>query len=92
LRREDYADLFRQRLSGYGSYVAEVAAALNETSDIVYSPIEPLLVPWPWFRGRVVLGGDARIPSRRISPKAPAMAAEDGYVLAREMLADERAA
>jgi MFS family permease len=58
-RREDYASLLRDRLSQYGSYVAEVAASLNANSDIVYSPIEPILVPWPWFRGRVVIGGDA---------------------------------
>ena len=87
--REDYADLFRQRLSGYGSYVAEVAAALNEKSDIVYSPIEPLLVPWPWFRGRVVLGGDAAHTFPPHLTQGAAMAAEDGYVLAREMLADD---
>ena len=57
--REDYPDLFRGRLSQYGSYVGEVAASLNANSDIVYSPIEPILLPWPWFRGRVVIGGDA---------------------------------
>lgn len=88
-RREDYADLFRQRLAGYGSYVAEVAASLDDDSDIVYSPIEPLLLPWPWFRGRVVLGGDAAHTFPPHLTQGAAMAAEDGYVLAREALADE---
>lgn len=88
-RREDFVDLFRQRLSGYGSYVAEVAAALDENSDIVYSPIEPLLLPWPWFRGRVVLGGDAAHTFPPHLTQGAAMAAEDGYVLAREALADD---
>ena len=88
-RREDYADLFRQRLAGYGSYVAEVAAALDDESDIVYSPIEPLLLPWPWFRGRVVLGGDAAHTFPPHLTQGAAMAAEDGYVLAREVLADD---
>jgi len=87
-RREDYAELFRQRLSGYGGYVAEVAAALNDDSDIVYSPIEPLLLPWPWFRGRVVLGGDAAHTFPPHLTQGAAMAAEDGYVMAREVLAD----
>lgn len=87
-RREDYADLFRQRLTGYGSYVAEVAASLNDDSDIVYSPIEPLLLPWPWFRGRVVLGGDAAHTFPPHLTQGAAMAAEDGYVLAREVSAD----
>ena len=85
-RREDLADLFRERLAGYGSYVAEVAASLDASSDIVYSPIEPLLVPWPWFRGRVVLGGDAAHTFPPHLTQGAAMAAEDGYVLAREAL------
>ncbi|HTV38496.1 MAG TPA: FAD-dependent monooxygenase, partial [Xanthobacteraceae bacterium] len=87
--RERYPELFGARLAGYGSYVAEVAATLDDTSDIVYSPIEPLLVPWPWFRGRVVLGGDAAHTFPPHLTQGAAMAAEDGYVLAREALADD---
>jgi 2-polyprenyl-6-methoxyphenol hydroxylase-like FAD-dependent oxidoreductase len=85
-RREDYPGLLRERLSQYGSYVAEVAASLDARSDIVYSPIEPILVPWPWFRGRVVIGGDAAHTSPPHLTQGAAMAAEDGYVLAREVL------
>jgi len=88
-RREDYPDLLRERLAQYGIYVAEVAASLDDTSDIVYSPIEPILVPWPWFRGRVVIGGDAAHTSPPHLTQGAAMAAEDGYVLAREVLADD---
>jgi 2-polyprenyl-6-methoxyphenol hydroxylase-like FAD-dependent oxidoreductase len=86
-RREDYPGLLRERLAQYGSYVAEVAASLDEKSDIVYSPIEPILVPWPWFCGRVVIGGDAAHTSPPHLTQGAAMAAEDGYVLAREVLA-----
>jgi 2-polyprenyl-6-methoxyphenol hydroxylase-like FAD-dependent oxidoreductase len=84
-----YADLLRARLSGYGSYVADVARTLDDKSDIVYSPIEPLLLPWPWFRGRVVIGGDAAHTFPPHLTQGAAMAAEDGYVLAREALADD---
>jgi 2-polyprenyl-6-methoxyphenol hydroxylase-like FAD-dependent oxidoreductase len=87
--RESYADLFRERLRPYGSYVAEISAALNTASDIVYSPIEPMLLPWPWFRGRVVIGGDAAHAFPPHLTQGAAMAAEDGYVLARETLAEE---
>jgi hypothetical protein len=52
---QDQARLLRERLAQYGGYVAEVAASLDRNSEIVYSPIEPLLLPWPWFRGRVVI-------------------------------------
>ena len=86
--RKDYADLFKRRLKQYGSYVAEACAAVDDTSDIVYSPIEPMLLPWPWFRGRVVIGGDAAHAVPPHLTQGAAMAAEDGYVLANEMLAD----
>jgi 2-polyprenyl-6-methoxyphenol hydroxylase-like FAD-dependent oxidoreductase len=88
-KRQDYPDLFKERLSQYGGYVAEVAAALDAGSDIVYSPIEPMLLPWPWFRGRVVLGGDAAHTFPPHLTQGAAMAAEDGYILAREVLAGD---
>lgn len=84
--QQDYADLFKERLAQYGSYVAEVSASLNGDSDIVYSAIEPLLLPWPWFRGRVVIGGDAAHTFPPHLTQGAAMAAEDAYVLAREVL------
>jgi len=86
---QDQVQLFRERLAQYGSYVAEIAASLNSDSDIVYSPIEPLMLPWPWFQGRVVIGGDA---AHTVSPhltQGAAMAAEDAFVLVREVLNDD---
>jgi 2-polyprenyl-6-methoxyphenol hydroxylase-like FAD-dependent oxidoreductase len=83
---QDQASLFKQRLAPYGSYVAEIAATLTNESDIVYSPIEPLLLPWPWFRKRVVIGGDAAHTFAPHLTQGAAMAAEDGFVLAREVL------
>jgi 2-polyprenyl-6-methoxyphenol hydroxylase-like FAD-dependent oxidoreductase len=88
-KRQQCADLLKERLSQYGSYVAEIAASLGATSEIVYSPIEPLLLPWPWFRGRVVIGGDASHAFPPHLTQGAAMAAEDGYVLAREALSGE---
>jgi len=86
---QDHAQLFAERLAQYGSYVAEIAASLNSDSDIVYSPIEPLMLPWPWFRGRVVIGGDAAHSFAPHLTQGAAMAAEDAYVLAREVLDDD---
>jgi 2-polyprenyl-6-methoxyphenol hydroxylase-like FAD-dependent oxidoreductase len=86
--RADYPDLLCERLAQYGSYVAEIRASLDASSDIVYSPIEPMLLPWPWFRGRVVIGGDAAHVFPPHLTQGAAMAAEDGYVLAVEALAE----
>jgi len=85
-QRQHYPALFRAHLAQYGSYVTEVAASLDESSDIVFSPIEPILLPWPWFRGRVVIGGDAAHTSPPHLTQGAAMAAEDGAVLAHELV------
>jgi 2-polyprenyl-6-methoxyphenol hydroxylase-like FAD-dependent oxidoreductase len=86
---QDQAALFKERLAQYGGYAAEIAASLNSESDIVYSPIEPLMLPWPWFRGRVVIGGDAAHTFAPHLTQGAAMAAEDAFVLAREVLDDD---
>jgi 2-polyprenyl-6-methoxyphenol hydroxylase-like FAD-dependent oxidoreductase len=87
--RKDYATLLQGRLKQYGSYVADVSAALTPESDIVYSPIEPMMVPWPWFKGRVVIGGDAAHVFPPHLTQGAAMAAEDGYILAQEVLKND---
>jgi 2-polyprenyl-6-methoxyphenol hydroxylase-like FAD-dependent oxidoreductase len=86
---QDHLQLFRERLAQYGSYVAEIAASLTAASDIVYSPIEPLMLPWPWCRGRVVIGGDAAHTVAPHLTQGAAMAAEDAFVLVREVLDDD---
>jgi len=83
---QDHARLFKERLAQYGSYVADIAASLDANSDIVYSPIEPLLLPWPWHRGRAVIGGDAAHTVAPHLTQGAAMAAEDAFVLVREVL------
>jgi 2-polyprenyl-6-methoxyphenol hydroxylase-like FAD-dependent oxidoreductase len=80
------ASLFAERLAQFGSYVAGIRATLNQESDIVYSPIEPLLVPWPWHRGRVVIGGDAAHVFPPHLTQGAAMAVEDAVVLVQEVM------
>ena len=87
--KQHLAELLRERLRGYGSYVAEVAASLTSASDIVYGAIEPMLLPWPWHRGRVVIGGDAAHTFPPHLTQGAAMAAEDAYSLARHVLRGE---
>lgn len=83
------ADLFKERLAQYGDYVADIRDSLTDSSDIVYSPIEPMMLPWPWFRGRVVIGGDAAHVVPPHLTQGAAMAAEDAYVLAHEVLKED---
>jgi 2-polyprenyl-6-methoxyphenol hydroxylase-like FAD-dependent oxidoreductase len=86
---QQFPDLLKERLAQYGDYVADISASLDQSSEIVYSAIEPLLLPWPWFRGRVAMGGDAAHTFPPHLTQGAAMAAEDGYVLAQEMVATD---
>jgi 2-polyprenyl-6-methoxyphenol hydroxylase-like FAD-dependent oxidoreductase len=87
--RQNHVNLLKERLAQYGSYVADICASLGANSDIIYSPIELLLLPWPWFRGRIVIGGDAAHVFAPHLTQGAAMAVEDAYVLATEVLAGD---
>lgn len=87
--RANFSGMLKERLAQFGGYVAEISAGLNEKSDIVYSPLEPLLVPWPWHRGRVAIGGDAAHIVPPHLTQGAAMAAEDALVLALELMETE---
>lgn len=84
--RKDLASLWKERLAQFGSYVSEVSASLNEHSDIVYGALEPMLVPWPWHRGRVAIGGDAAHIVPPHLTQGAAMAVEDALILAHEVM------
>jgi 2-polyprenyl-6-methoxyphenol hydroxylase-like FAD-dependent oxidoreductase len=62
-----------------------VADVLSDGHQIVYRPLEQLLLPQPWYKGRIVLIGDA------VHATTPHMAAgamigmEDGIALAEEL-------
>ena len=72
LPREGLAAIYRERLAGFGGPVAEHRELVVDDDAVVYRPVENLIVPPPWHRGRVVLIGDAahadlaaRRPGRR---------------------------
>lgn len=78
--------LLRDALGGYRGLIAELRERISAPEDIVYSPIEEVLLPGPWHRGRVVLCGDAAHASAPHLAQGAAMAIEDAVVLA-ELLA-----
>ncbi|MGG2305041.1 2-polyprenyl-6-methoxyphenol hydroxylase, partial [Salmonella enterica] len=56
---DELVERLRTLLAPFGSYVAEVRAGLGADSLVNYRPLEWQLLPDPWYRGRVVLIGDA---------------------------------
>ena len=54
------AEAYRERLAPFGGPVAEVRDRyITDASEVNYRPFETFLVPPPWYRGRIVLIGDA---------------------------------
>jgi 2-polyprenyl-6-methoxyphenol hydroxylase-like FAD-dependent oxidoreductase len=83
-----FLGLLRERTAGYGGIVAEIMSSLTPEDEIVYSAIEPLQVPDPWYVDRVVIAGDAAHACPPHMTQGASMAMEDGVVLA-ECLATE---
>ena len=63
--REGIAARYRERLAQFGGIVADHREMIVDDDAVVYRPVENVLVPPPWHRGRVVLIGDA---AHAISP------------------------
>jgi 2-polyprenyl-6-methoxyphenol hydroxylase-like FAD-dependent oxidoreductase len=64
-----------------------VKASLNESSHIVYRPLEALLLPRPWSKGRLVLIGDAIHATTPHLASGACIGIEDAIVLAEELAA-----
>lgn len=79
------AELFREHLADFGGPIAEVRDQITDSSQVVVRPVETILVPPPWYRGRVVLVGDAAHATTPHLGQGAAQAIEDGIVLAEEL-------
>jgi len=54
-------------------------------SQVIYRPLESLLLPHPWYRGRVVLIGDAVHATTPHLASGACIGIEDGLVVAEEL-------
>jgi len=61
---------------------------LGEHSQIVYRPLESLLLPRPWYTGRVVLIGDAVHATTPHMASGACIGIEDAIVLAEECMGE----
>jgi 2-polyprenyl-6-methoxyphenol hydroxylase-like FAD-dependent oxidoreductase len=62
-----------------------VREQLNEDSQIIYRPLESLLMPSPWYKGRVVLIGDTVHATTPHMASGACIGIEDALVLAEEL-------
>ncbi|MGY6703471.1 FAD-dependent oxidoreductase [Roseinatronobacter sp.] len=87
---ETHVEALKALLANFTAPTAQaIAAELGADSQIVYRPLEQLLLPRPWYKERVVMIGDA------VHATTPHMAAgamigmEDAIVLADELAAHD---
>jgi len=62
-----------------------IRAQIGERSQIIYRPLESLLLPQPWFKGRVVLIGDTVHATTPHLAAGACIGIEDAIVLADEL-------
>jgi 2-polyprenyl-6-methoxyphenol hydroxylase-like FAD-dependent oxidoreductase len=79
------AEVFREHLAEFGGPVAAVRDRITEPGEVVLRAIETIFLPSPWYRGRVLLIGDAAHATSPHVGQGAAQAIEDGVVLADEL-------
>ncbi|MEO6387351.1 MAG: FAD-dependent oxidoreductase [Croceibacterium sp.] len=76
-------------LAPFGGYVPTIRENLGEGSMVNYRPLEWVLLPAPWHRGRVILIGDAVHATTPHMASGAGLAVEDGLALAEELAATD---
>jgi 2-polyprenyl-6-methoxyphenol hydroxylase-like FAD-dependent oxidoreductase len=86
----DLPRLMREKFGGYGGLARTLLEQVTDPGSVIYTAIEEVLLPSPWYRGRVVAIGDAAHASTPFWAQGASMAIEDAVLLAE--LADTGAA
>jgi 2-polyprenyl-6-methoxyphenol hydroxylase-like FAD-dependent oxidoreductase len=84
------ARILRERIAEYTGPVAALREQIADPAAVVYKPMESMLLPTPWFKGRTLLIGDAAHATTPHLAQGAAMAIEDA-VLIGELLGTDAA-
>jgi 2-polyprenyl-6-methoxyphenol hydroxylase-like FAD-dependent oxidoreductase len=88
IAKEDELAYLLNLLRLFTAPIAEkVKASLNENSQILYRPLEGMIMPRPWYNGRVLLIGDAVHATTPHLASGAGMGHEDAVVLSEEIAA-----
>ena len=86
----DAAEQMRARLEPYGAGVAALSPLVENPEAVAFRPVQSLLLRAPWYRGRIVLIGDAAHAGALQLGHGAGMAIEDAVVLAQEYADPQR--
>ena len=81
-------ELMYERSAGYGGTWGKIRETIGPESNVSHTRVEWLLVPDPWFRGRIIVIGDAAHACPPLIAQGAAMCAEDAVVLAELVTGD----
>lgn len=82
LAKEDLPRLFKERLAPFGGRIGQIRDTTEFDADqIVYRPLEAVFVSEPWYRGRILLIGDAAHGTTPHLGQGAAQAVEDAATL-----------
>jgi 2-polyprenyl-6-methoxyphenol hydroxylase-like FAD-dependent oxidoreductase len=82
MRDDRLHDILADQLAPFGGLVGDIRRNLGSNANINYRPLEAILMPPPWYRGRVLLIGDAAHGTTPHLASGAGLAVEDGLVLA----------
>lgn len=85
--QDSLAAEMRKRLGGFSGVIGELREQITDSSQVVYKPLEVVFVSEPWYRGRVLLIGDAAHAATPHLGQGAGMAIEDAVVLGEELTA-----
>ena len=74
--------LIRSELADYTGLIADIRDAIADPARVDYRPMEALMLPAPWYRGRVLVLGDAAHATTPHLATGAGIAIEDAVVLA----------
>lgn len=78
---QQLADLFRERLNACTGVMAQLREQICDAAQVVYRPLQVIMMPPPWYCGRVLLIGDAAHATTPHLGQGSAQAVEDAVVL-----------
>jgi 2-polyprenyl-6-methoxyphenol hydroxylase-like FAD-dependent oxidoreductase len=81
--------VLRERAAGYEGRWGPIRDTITDDAPVNYQRVESLLVDDPWYRGRVLLIGDAVHACPPLIAQGAAMCTEDAIVLAELVTGDE---
>ena len=77
--------VLREQLADFGGVMGQARERIVDPERIVCRPIEVVFCPAPWYRGRIVLVGDAAHATTPHLASGAGMAIEDSIVIAEEL-------